>query len=193
MALSFGRLARPVGVGLAVALSATLSLGVATQASAATAETAGISIAQQQQRVRLYELTTRDGGFFYTANEAEKNNAVTKFGWKTTQTPLYYISKAPFAGGKPLYRLRWNLKESYLVTASVAERVKLVASGDFKYEGIMGYAPATPGAGGDVKMYRLSNNNKWRLAIEDHMKSIVANEPGWKLDGPILFEFSRGA
>ncbi|WP_155126471.1 hypothetical protein [[Actinomadura] parvosata] len=188
---------RPVGLGLAVALGATLSLGVATaQAATATAktsatETAATSVAAQ--RVKVYELVTKDGGFFYTASESEKQDAITKHGWSTTQTPLYYIARAPFAGGKPLYRLRWAKKASYIVTASVAERERLVTSGEFRYEGILGYAPGSADAGGDVKIFRLSNNNKWRLAIESHTEKILANEPGWKLDGPLLRQFSTGS
>ncbi|MEV0385400.1 hypothetical protein [Nonomuraea sp. NPDC050643] len=192
MALSFGRMTRTTGLGPAVALGAALSLGAAlalgtaTQASA-TSGTSATSVAAQ--RVKVYELVTKDGGFFYTASESEKQNAISKHGWSTTQTPLYYLSSAPFAGGKPLYRLRWSKKASYLVTASVAERDRLAGSGDFRYEGVLGYAPGSAGAGGEVKVFRLSNNNKWRLAIESHTEKILANEPGWKLDGPLLFQF----
>ncbi|MGW3345568.1 hypothetical protein ACWDA3_19845 [Nonomuraea rubra] len=190
MALSFGRMTRPVGLGLAVALGATLSLGVAT-AQSASAETSATAVAAQ--RVKVYELVTKDGGFFYTASESEKQSAITKHGWSATKTPLYYLSRAPFSGGKPLFRLRWAKKASYLVTASVAERERLVTSGDFRYDGILGYAPSTAGAGGDVKVFRLSNDNRWRLAIESHTEKILANEPGWKLDGPLLRQFSTGS
>jgi hypothetical protein len=192
MGLSSGPLARPAGLGLAVALCAALSLGAATQASASTerlAEQSAHSVAEQ--RVKVYELVTKDGGFFYTASESEKQSAISKHGWSTTLTPLYYVSRAPFPGGKPLYRLRWAKKASYLVTASVAERERLVTSGDFRYEGILGYAPGSSGAGGDVKVFRLSNNNKWRLAIESHTQKILANEPGWQLDGPLLYQFGQ--
>ncbi|MET7337948.1 hypothetical protein [Nonomuraea sp. NPDC005650] len=177
---------RPVGLGLAVALGATLSFGVAAQASAATASAQSVA----EQRVKVYELVTKDGGFFYTSNEAEKQTAITKHGWSVTQTPLYYISRAPFAGGKPLFRLRWENKASYIVTGSVAERESLVSSGKFRYEGILGYAPAAASPGQTVKIFRLSNNNKWRLAIDSHTDKILANEPGWKLDGPLFNQFT---
>jgi hypothetical protein len=189
MAMSFGRMTRPVGLGLAMALGATLSLGVAATQASATAAKSATGVAEQ--RVKVYELVTKDGGFFYTASETERQNAITKHGWSATQTPLYYISRAPFTGGKPLFRLRWEKKASYIVTASIAEREKLVTSGNFRYDGILGYAPGSAAAGGDVKMYRLSNNGKWRLAIEAHKDKILANEPGWKLDGPILFQFGQ--
>ncbi|WP_433440666.1 hypothetical protein [Nonomuraea sp. CA-141351] len=180
---------RPVGLGLAVALGATLSFGIATQASATTAKSSAQSVAEQ--RVKVYELVTKDGGFFYTSNEAEKQNAITNHGWSVTQTPLYYISRAPFAGGKPLYRLRWENKASYIVTGSIAEREALVTSGKFRYDGILGYAPAVGTPGETVKIFRLSNNNKWRLAIESHTQKILANEPGWKLDGPLFNQFTQ--
>ncbi len=188
MAISFGRMTRPVGLGLAVALGATLSFGTATQASATTASSAQ-SVAEQ--RVKVYELVTKDGGFFYTSNEAEKESAITKHGWSLTQTPLYYISRAPFAGGKPLFRLRWENKASYIVTGSVAERESLVSSGKFRYEGILGYAPAAASPGETVKIFRLSNNNKWRLAIDSHTQKILANEPGWNLDGQLFNQFTK--
>ncbi|MFI7633195.1 hypothetical protein [Nonomuraea sp. NPDC049400] len=180
---------RPVGLGLAVALGATLSFGIATQASATTAKASAQSVAEQ--RVKVYELVTKDGGFFYASNEAEKQNAITKHGWTVTQTPLYYISRAPFAGGRPIYRLRWANKASYLVTGSIAEREALVTSGKFRYDGILGYAPAAGVPGQTVKIFRLSNDNKWRLAIESHTQKILANEPGWKLDGPLFNQFTQ--
>jgi hypothetical protein len=192
MAISFGRMLRPIGLGLAVTLSASLSLGVAaTQATADTAVKSGSAAEVAAQRVKVYELLTKDGGYFYTASESEKNNAVTKHGWKVTQTPLYYLSPAAFDGGKPLYRLRWSKKASYLVTASVAERDKLVSSGNFRYEGVLGYAPGSPEAGGDVKVFRLSNSGRWRLAVEAHKNSILVNEPGWELNGPLLYQFRQ--
>ncbi|MFC5832699.1 hypothetical protein [Nonomuraea insulae] len=181
---------RPVGLGLAVALGATLSFGVAATSASASAERSATSVAAQP--VKVYELVTKDGGFFYTASESEKQTAITKHGWSTTQTPLYYVSRTPFAGGKPLYRLRWEKSASYIVTASAAERERLVTSGGFRYDGILGYAPGSARAGGEVKVFRLSNNNKWRLAIESHSEKILANEPGWKLDGPLLYQFGPG-
>ncbi|MEV5888974.1 hypothetical protein [Nonomuraea fuscirosea] len=186
MASFSGRMTRATVLGLALALGATPSL--AATATAAAKPAAAVAA----QRVKLYELVTKDGGFFYTASESEKRTAVAQHGWSTTRTPLYYLSPAPFAGGKPLYRLRWLKKASYLVTGSVTERERLVTSGGFRYDGILGYAPGSADAGGDVKVFRLSNDNKWRLAIESHTRKILAGEPGWKLDGPLLYQFGEG-
>ncbi|WP_433434847.1 hypothetical protein [Nonomuraea sp. CA-141351] len=173
---------------LAVAMAAALSAGVSaapTYASTAGTETASTAV----HRVKVYELVTKDGGFFYTANEAEKQTALS-YGWRITQTPMYYIANAPFPGGKPLYRLRWLKKASYIVSTTEAERDRLVASGQFRYDGNLGYAPANREAGGDVHVWRLSQMNKWRLAIEAHKDKILANEPGWRFDGPAFYQFT---
>ncbi|WP_049565299.1 hypothetical protein [Nonomuraea sp. SBT364] len=194
MARSFGRMTRPLGLGLAVTLGTSLSLGVAaTQASADTTVKSGSATTAAAQRVKVYELLTKDGGYFYTISESEKNNAVTKLGWTVTETPLYYLSAKPFNGGKPLYRLRWLKKASYIVTGSVVEREKLMSSGSFRYEGVLGYAPGSAEAGGDVKVFRLSSNGRWRLAVEAHKNRILVNEPGWELNGPLLFQFKQAS
>jgi hypothetical protein len=192
MAISLGRMLHPVSLGLAVALGASLSLGVAaTQATADTSDKGGSGTAAVAQRVKVYELLTKDRGYFYTASESEKQRAVTQNGWTVTQTPLYHLSPAPFEGGKPLYRLRYLKKASYIVTASAAERDDLVESGDFRNEGVLGYAPASPAAGGDVKVFRLSSDGRWRLAVEAHKDSILVKEPGWRLNGSLLFQFRQ--
>ncbi|GAA2682411.1 hypothetical protein GCM10010412_067660 [Nonomuraea recticatena] len=191
MALTFGRIARPVRIGLTVALGAALSLGAAAPASAdPVAAPVKESTSIADHRVKVYELLTKDGGFFYTASETEKDRAVTAHGWSVTKTPMYYLSSAPFQGGKPLYRLRWTHKASYIITGSDSEREKLVASGSFRYEGVLGYAPSAT-SGKVVKIFRLTNNGRWRLAIEAHTEKILANEPGWKLDGPLLYQFTQ--
>ncbi|MCA2228803.1 hypothetical protein [Nonomuraea aurantiaca] len=183
-----------MSLGLAVALGATLSLGVAaTQATAGTADKGSSGTATLAQRVKVYELLTKDGGYFYTASETEKENAIAKRGWTVTPTPMYYLSPAPFAGGKPLYRLRYLKKASYIVTASITERDSLVASGDFRSEGVLGYAPSSTTAGGDVKVFRLSSDGRWRLAVEAHKDSILVKEPGWRLNGSLLFQFRQAS
>lgn len=189
MAMSFGRMLRPMSLGLAVALGASLSLGVAATQVSAAAKNEGTAVVSQ--RVKVYELLTKDGGYFYTASESEKDLAITSRGWTVTKTPLYYLSPVPFAGGKPLYRLRWSKKASYIVTASITERDKLVDSGAFRNDGVLGYAPGSTDAGGDVKVFRLSSNGRWRLAVEAHKNNILINEPGWELNGSLLYQFKQ--
>lgn len=41
-----------------------------------------------------------------------------------------------------------------------------------------------------MRIWRLSNMNKWRLAIEAHKDKILVNEPGWNLDGRVFFQFA---
>lgn len=185
---------RSIKAGLAIALSAAVSMGlsatVAPQASATTVTKAhSVPGPKAVEKAKLYELVTPHG-IFYTANEAEKDNAIAKYGFKPTQTPLFYLAKSRFRGGKPLYRLRLKDKPSYLVTPSPTERDKLVGSGKFLYEGILGFAPTKPVTGNEVQVFRLSNNGRWRLAIAEHKDSILANEPGWRLDGPVFYQFT---
>lgn len=192
MSVRLGR--RTATFGLALALAASAAAGVAVPASAASSAAASSATAASSStavhKVRLYELTTKGGeGFFYTADQEEMEQAVAKHGMRVTQTPLYYISRTAFPGGKPMWRLRYTAKSSYLVTTSPQERDQLVGSGKFVNDGILGYAAQDGCAAGTTRVWRLSNNNKWRLAVESHMVGIVNNEPGWKLDGRALNHF----
>ncbi|MFG1947373.1 hypothetical protein [Nonomuraea sp. NPDC048826] len=182
MTSPIARSRRSAVLGLVLAVSAALSTGTAVQAWASTPSAPA-------PRVKVQEFVTKDGGFFYTANEQEKQTAL-RYGWRTTKTPLYYLSGTPFTGGKPLYRLRWKKKTSYIVSTTVAERDRLIATGDFRYDGILGYAPESRAAGGDVRAWRLSSNGRWRLAIDEHKERIVADEPGWKVDGWVFYQFT---
>lgn len=181
---------RTATFGLALALAASASAAVAVPASAAPSSATAAASSTSIQKVRLYELTTKgDQGFFYTADQAEMEQAVAKHGMRVTQTPLYSISRTAFPGGKPMWRLRYTVKSSYLVTVSPQERDQLVGSGKFVNDGILGYAAEDGCAAGTTKVWRLSDNGKWRLAVESHMISIVNNEPGWKLDGRAFNHF----
>lgn len=73
-----------------------------------------------------------------------------------------YLSSRRANGTIPLYRLRLQSRTSYLVTASKAERDKLVAQGTFRYEGILGYVAAKPGAG-RLAICRVSKNSVWKI------------------------------
>ncbi|MEO3790854.1 hypothetical protein ABGB14_11600 [Nonomuraea sp. B10E15] len=178
---------RSAVLGLVLAVSATLSAGTAVQASASTAGSESTS-STAAPRVKVYEFVTKTGGFFYTANEREKRTAL-QYGWRLTKTPMYYIASTPFAGSKPLYRLRWKKTTSYIVSTTETERDRLVATGNYHYDGTLGYAPANRKAGGEVKVWRLSSNSRWRLAIDEHKESILAKEPGWELDGWVFYQF----
>jgi hypothetical protein len=141
-----------------------------------------------QQRVKLWELTTGDaGGYFYTASENEKNSAVEKFKFKVTGANLGYLAPSQVAGTAPLFRLR-NTKTkypSYLVAGGTDERDRLVASGDFVLEGVLGYASTSTCGGAAETLWRVTKNNVWRIVWTPTMIDIV-NTPEWRLDGPSM-------
>ena len=137
-------------------------------------------------RVKLWELTTGDnGGYFYTASESEKTSAVTKFGFKVTGVDLGFLAPAQAAGTAPLFRLRSTKSSSYLVTMSTDERDRLVGTGGFVAEGVLGYAPTSTCGGAAQTIWRVTNNGVWRLVWTSTMIDIV-NSVGWRLDGPTL-------
>ena len=139
------------------------------------------------QRVKLWELTTSSaGGYFYTASESEKNAAVAKFGFTVTGADLGYLGASQTAGTAPLYRLRsTNRNPSYLIAASTEERDRLVASGAFILEGVLGYASTSTCGGAAETLWRVTNNGVWRLVWTPAMIGIV-NSDGWRLDGPAM-------
>ncbi|GAA2795393.1 hypothetical protein GCM10020219_078310 [Nonomuraea dietziae] len=68
-------------------------------------------------RVKVYELLTKDGGFFYTASETEKERAVTAHGLVCdrrrrciTCRPLRSRAASRSTG------VRWTHKASYIIT-----------------------------------------------------------------------------
>jgi hypothetical protein len=169
-----GRFLKVAGVVVALAASTAVAAPAATAASKA-----------EVQEVRLYELTTGQG-FFYTASASEEASAVSKHGFKPTQTPLPSVSRTSFPGAVTLYRLRMNGRASYIVSLG-AEARQLAASGKFTLEGVLGYLDTTKSAnGGEVGLWRLTYDNNWRLAITSHMHKIVNDEqPRWRIDGQL--------
>ncbi|MDF2705840.1 MAG: hypothetical protein K0R62_1492 [Nonomuraea muscovyensis] len=132
----------------------------------------------------LIEMVTGKG-FFYTASSTEAERAETVHRFKRTATPLGLVATSPFPGGTPLYRLRAANVSSYLVTASENEVASLTASGRFVKEGVVGYIGKTGATARRLWRFHFDNQSKWRIAITAHKDSIVANEPGWSLDGPV--------
>ncbi|MEU7864270.1 hypothetical protein [Nonomuraea sp. NPDC049141] len=193
MSFAVNRVSRVVGLGLAMALAVSMSSSVTAQALAEPLPTAKPVANVTVEKVKLYALvTTNNKGVFYTASESEKQRAIQTHGFSPTDTQLGYISGRPFPGGKPMWRLKYKLYASYLVTGSPSERDSLVNSGKFVNEGILGYAAASPIAG-TTKIYRLSKKNYgWRLATEAHKDNILAANEGWHVDGPIYYHFTSG-
>ncbi|WP_433175610.1 hypothetical protein [Actinoallomurus sp. CA-150999] len=133
-------------------------------------------------RLKLYEFYTTGGkGYFYTANPTEAVNAVKKYKFTQIKHNLGYVYRKPFKGSVTLYRLRFKPFSSYIVTLSTKERDKLVRSGNFVYEGVLGYASKSPTK--KVLLWRVANNNRWRLVTKAESKALVRK--GWHSDGPV--------
>ncbi|KAJ6582994.1 hypothetical protein DFH09DRAFT_279597 [Mycena vulgaris] len=77
--------------------------------------------------------------FFYTASEAERDNARTSGGFSDYMT-AGYIYPSQVCGSIPLYRLHYVAANAdYMYTTSTAERDNAVDNMGFTYEGIAGY------------------------------------------------------
>jgi hypothetical protein len=153
-------------------------------AGASTTQTAAAA-SPPADPLPLLEMTTGAGVHFYTLSRSEADAAVTRYGFRLWPTRTGYLRQASFDGSQPLYRLAKIGSAGWLVTASIGERDQLVASGRFRYEGVLGHAaaraqPAT------ALLSRFSNGNEWRLALEapygDPAGLLAA---GYRRDGPL--------
>jgi hypothetical protein len=132
--------------------------------------------------VPLLELRTADGGWFWTLSQAEAASAVTQYGMTLLSTRLGYLRRQSFSGSQPVYRLRVTTRSAYLLTASASERDSLVASGNFVYEGVAGYAWASQ-APGTAVLWRMNNGSEWRV-VPDAQRAAFAGL-GYSTDGPL--------
>ncbi|WP_460338070.1 hypothetical protein [Actinoallomurus acanthiterrae] len=186
--------ARAVGASIALAAAGmTLAACGSSQPSStaraagnhqpvqAAAPAAGLDAAAHG-RLKLYEFRTTGGkGYFYTANPTEAVNAVKKYKFTQIKHNLGYVYRKPFKGSVTLYRLRFTPFSSYIVTISTKERDKLVRSGRFVYEGVLGYASKSPAK--KVLLWRVARNNQWRVVTKAESKALVRK--GWHSDGPV--------
>jgi hypothetical protein len=125
--------------------------------------------------------TNGDKGYFYTLNPNEASSAVSKYKFTPVSHSLGYLSSKPFEDSITLYRMRFKPFSSYLIAISAAERDKLVSSGNFVNEGIMGYASKSKT--GKTLLWRVANNNRWRIVRHDEVAALV--KQGWHSDGPV--------
>jgi hypothetical protein len=133
-------------------------------------------------RVRLYEFRTAGGkGYFDTLSSSEANSAASRYKFTRVTHNLGYLSSKPFKNSITLYRLRYKPFSSYLVTISTSERNKLVNSGQFVYEGILGYASKSKT--GKTLLWRVANNSRWRIVTHAEVAGLVRQ--GWHSDGPV--------
>jgi len=141
-------------------------------------------------RVKLWELTTPTAGYFYTASQTGKDNAVAKYGFKVTGADLGYLAIAQTAGTAPLFAFGAPRVGHTSSPSAPASRTNSSPQGILVYEGVIGYG-ATLTCGGEAEtLWRVTNNGVWRLAWTTNMIGIV-NSDGWRLDGPALLQRLR--
>ncbi len=135
--------------------------------------------------VPLLELTNPQGIHFYTLSRTEADTAVAGHGFRLHPSRVGYARQAGFPGSHPLFRLAKVNGPGWLVTPSVQERDHLTASGQFRYEGVLGYVAASP-APGTAMLSRFSNGVEWRLALEaPHGNANELTAAGYFRDGPV--------
>jgi hypothetical protein len=125
--------------------------------------------------------TARGAGWFYTASPAEAQAAVRQHGF-AWQRGVGRLHMAAVPGSRPLYRLRYLARSSYLVVGSQAEADRRLAGGGFADEGLIGHVDGEPGPG-SVRLMRFSNNQEWRLAPES--ETAAQRAAGYDVDGPV--------
>lgn len=149
--------------------------------------------AQQPQPVPLLELINSQGdGRLYTLSANEASSAVSRYGFRLETAPVAFFWRAPFAGSQAVYRLRFKVRHSYLLTPNVAERDALVASGRFELEGVVGYVGAMTGPPppGQTILWRYSKEGQgWPLAVESRRGALEAQ--GFHRDGPVGYVFEN--
>jgi hypothetical protein len=138
--------------------------------------------AQANDPVPLLELVASSGtGRLYTLSRTEAANAVSEFGMKLQPLRTGYLRPRPFADSVELYRL--DAKDGpWLVTASAQERDRLVSSGRFVYQGVLGYSHrgAQPGT---AQLWRYSKPGEWRVAFE--WQGPELSRAGYRIDGSL--------
>jgi hypothetical protein len=131
--------------------------------------------------VPLYEMVVPGGiGRFYTISAREAGSAAAGYGVVRQRGYIAYLGTAPFDGAQPIYRLRYLRGPGYLYSRSTVERDALTASGNFTYEGVLGYGFESAGPG-RVQLNRFSRNGEWRIARSTAAADLAAQ--GYRDDG----------
>jgi hypothetical protein len=172
------------------ALLVTNGIGQAGTTVRPAAAHAALTAADQEALVTdpvpLLELRTGGGGWFWTLSEAEASSAVGSYGMTLQPTKLGYLRRQAFTGSQPVFRLRSTTVQTYLLTASASERDSLTGSGQFSYEGVVGYAFAAQQPGTAV-LWRMSNGSGWRVVPDAQRATFTAN--GYRTDGPLGYVY----
>lgn len=144
------------------------------------------------QLVRLYELATPIGGYFYTTSETELDAAIRDHGFGPAGVQAArFVSRTEFAGSTALHRLRAVDRASYIL-ALPQEAAALRDGGAFTDEGVLGFVDAdgkveqNPLPTGErlATVWRISRSGAWR-AVNARLMNLYTTDvtPRWNLDG----------
>ncbi|MCD4654255.1 hypothetical protein K8T06_10010, partial [bacterium] len=107
-------------------------------------------------RLYRYDSNANTRDHFYTISVAERNDAISLYGY-TDEGIECYISDRNFPGGIPLYRFYWGAQNSHYYTTSETEKNQKVLEG-YVFEKIEGYIHQNPDCG-MVPLHRLKQSN----------------------------------
>jgi len=111
-------------------------------------------VKMQPVRIALYRLLNPNSGdHFYTTSAAERDNAVSSFGYRSEGTACY-VYNAQISTTRALYRLLNPNSGDHFYTTSEPERDNAVSSFGYYYEGIACYIFDSQQSG-TVPLYRL--------------------------------------
>lgn len=136
--------------------------------------------------------TPQQQGLFYTADDAEAKSVQRLYHF-VPSGQFGYLDAMPARHTTPLYRLKLSGQAAYLLTPSPDERDRLVAHGQFQYEGTEGFIGTTAGRG-MIKLWRLSYwrpgapGHYWKVATASQMKQLA--KQGWHVDGVLGYVWS---
>ena len=183
-----------------------------TAATGAAAAAANGKVAKVEY-AKLYKLRAPHGNFWAT-REAERKSAIEDHGFTPLPTKLGSLLRFAPAEGFAVTRLRvcppdrdppctGEGASNYLLTFSKLtppgedeppredERSKLVRSGKFVDEGVIGYCYKTQEAGTKL-VWRVTNGHEWDVLHSDDAFQLLAKNdedpgPDWAVDGPACY------
>lgn len=178
---TLSRVAACTAAGFATALIASTTMLGAT-AHAATGDTA---------LYRLY--SSRAGDHFYTTSAAERDYAVSHFGY-ANEGMTGYVGTQATSGRTPLYRVYSSQSGDHFYTTSAGERDNAVNRLGYRNEGIAGYV-GTQATANSKTLYRLYSN-----LAGDHFYTTSAPErdnairvAGYNSEGVMGYVFNDGS
>jgi hypothetical protein len=121
-------------------------------------------------RVPLHRLfNASNGDHFYTTSDAERDNAIAKFGY-VSENEACFVPAAAAAGTTALHRLLNNTNGDHFYTTSIAERDNAIAQFGYHSEGIACQVRTSP-ATGTTPLFRL-----WNASNGDHFYTTSTTE-----------------